>query len=158
MEYYSTIKRVKYWSLVVKNPPANIGDVRDVGSIPGSGRSPGRGHGNPLQYFCLKNPMDRGAWWATVHGIAKSWTRLSTHTHTHTTQAVIAEVAGICWVSHGRGLSAHSILSSVLCINLLLLQQQCLYGMFPPRPRPPPRPVPPKPSCFLVLFLFSITQ
>ena len=70
---------------MVKNPPANIGDVRDVGSIPGSGRSPGRGHGNPLQYFCLKNPMDRGAWWATVHGIAKSWTRLSTHTHTHHT-------------------------------------------------------------------------
>ena len=56
MEYYSTIKRVKYWSLVVKNPPANVGDVRVVGSIPGSGRSPGGGHGNPLQYFCLKNP------------------------------------------------------------------------------------------------------
>ena len=48
----------------------------DLGSIPGLGRSPGGGHGNPLQYSCLKNPMDRGAWWATVHGIAKSWTRL----------------------------------------------------------------------------------
>ena len=59
---------------MVKNPPANGGDVRGVGSIPGSGRSPGEGHGNPLQYSCLKNPMDRGAWWATVHEVAKSRT------------------------------------------------------------------------------------
>ena len=58
---------------MVKNLPANAGDVRDVGSIPGLGRSPGGGHGNPLQYSCLENPMDRGAWWATVHGVAKSW-------------------------------------------------------------------------------------
>ena len=61
-------------ALVVKNPPANAGDIRDVGSIPGSGRSPGGGHGDPLQYSCLENPMDRGAWWATVYGMAKSWT------------------------------------------------------------------------------------
>ena len=60
--------------LVVKNPPANAGDVRDAGSIPGSGRSPGGGHGNPLQYFCLENPMDRGAWWTTVSKVAKSRT------------------------------------------------------------------------------------
>ena len=59
---------------MVKNPPANAGDVRDVGSIPGLGRSPGAGRGNPLQYSCLENPMDRGAWWATVHGVTKSWT------------------------------------------------------------------------------------
>ena len=58
---------------MVKNLPANAGDL---GSIPGSGRSPGGGHGNPLQYSGLGNPMDRGAWWATVHGVAKSWTRL----------------------------------------------------------------------------------
>ena len=58
--------------LVVKNPPAKAGDIRDTGSIPGSGRSPGEGNGNPLQYSCLKNPMDRGAWWATVHGVAQS--------------------------------------------------------------------------------------
>ena len=63
-------------ALVVKNPPANAGDIRDEGSIPGSGRSPGGGRGNPLQYSCLENPMDRGAWWATVHGVAKSRTRL----------------------------------------------------------------------------------
>ena len=54
-------------ALVVKNPPANAGDKREAGSIPGLGRSPGGGHGNPLQYSCLENPIDRGAWWAIVH-------------------------------------------------------------------------------------------
>jgi len=63
-------------ALVVKNPPANSGDVRDAGLILGSGRSPGGGNDNPLQCSCLKNPMDRRAWWATVHGIAKSQTQL----------------------------------------------------------------------------------
>ena len=58
---------------MVKNLPANAGDAKDVGLIPGSGRSPGVGNGNPLQYSCLENSMDRGAWWATVHGAAKSW-------------------------------------------------------------------------------------
>ena len=57
--------------LVVKNPPANGGDMRDVGSVSGFGRSPGGGHGNPLQYSCLENPMDRGAWWATIHRVAE---------------------------------------------------------------------------------------
>ena len=59
---------------MVKNLPANAGAVRDLGSIPRLGRSPGGGHGNPLQYSCLENPMDRGAWQATVHGVAKSGT------------------------------------------------------------------------------------
>ena len=58
---------------VVKNPPTNPGDIRDVGSIPGSGRSPGGGHSNALQYYCLENPMDRGDWRATVHRVTKSW-------------------------------------------------------------------------------------
>ena len=62
---------------MVKNLLANAGDVRDTGSIPGLGRSSGGGHGSPLQCSCLKNSMDRGAWRATVHGVAKSWTRLS---------------------------------------------------------------------------------
>ena len=57
---------------MVKISPANAGDIRDAGLIHGSGRSPGGGHGNPLQYSCLKNPMDRGAWWATVHEVTKS--------------------------------------------------------------------------------------
>ena len=61
---------------VVKNLPFNAGDT---GSIPGSGRAPGEGNGNPLQYSCLENFMDRGAWWATVQGVAKSWTQLGMH-------------------------------------------------------------------------------
>ena len=67
-------------ALVVKNLPANAGDLRDVGSIPGSGRSPGEGSGNPLQYSCLGNPRDRGAWWATVFGVAESDTTEHAHT------------------------------------------------------------------------------
>ena len=63
--------------LVVKNLPANVGDIKDLGSIPRLGRSPGGGHGNPLRYSCLENPMDRGAWQATVHGVAKIRTQLS---------------------------------------------------------------------------------
>ena len=63
-------------ALVVKSPPASAADVRDTGSIPGSGRSRGGGHGNPLQYSCLENLMDRGAWRAAVHGVVKSRTRL----------------------------------------------------------------------------------
>ena len=66
-------------ALVVKNLPASAGDARVVGSVPGSGRSPGGGNGNPLQYSCLENPtMDTRAWRATVHGAAKSWTQLNT--------------------------------------------------------------------------------
>ena len=66
----------------VKASACNAGDL---GSIPGSGRSPGEGNGNPLQYSCLGNPMDRGAWWTTVHGVAKSRTRLSDFTSLHFT-------------------------------------------------------------------------
>ena len=58
---------------VVKNPSANAGDIRDASLIPGSGRCPGEGYGNPLQYSCLENPMGGGAGWATVHRVAKSW-------------------------------------------------------------------------------------
>ena len=60
----------------VKNLPGNAGDTGDVGYIPASGRSPGGESDNPLQYSCLGNPMDRGAWWATVYGVPKSWTQL----------------------------------------------------------------------------------
>ena len=56
---------------MVKNSLADAGDIGDMGSMPGSGRSPGGGNGNPLQYSCLKNPMDRGAWWATFHGVSE---------------------------------------------------------------------------------------
>ena len=73
--------------LVVKNSPAKQGEARDMGSIPGSGRSPKGGHGNPLQCSCLENPMNTGAWQATVHRIRNSRTQLKqlgTHTRTHT--------------------------------------------------------------------------
>ena len=70
-------------ALMVKNPLADAGDIRDTGSIPGSGRSSGGGYGNPLQYFCLESPMDRGSW-TTVHRVTKNQTQLkqlSTHTN-----------------------------------------------------------------------------
>ena len=64
--------RASQVALIVKNPPANAGDIRDAGSMPGLGRSTGEGNGNPLQYSCLENPMDSEAWWAMVHWEAKS--------------------------------------------------------------------------------------
>ena len=70
-------------ALVVKNPPANTGETREEGSVPGPGRPPGGGNGNPLQYSCLENVVDRGAWWATVHSFAKSQTHWSDLAHTH---------------------------------------------------------------------------
>ena len=68
------IGRASQVALVVKNPPANAGGIRDASSTPGLGRSPGEGHSNPLQYSCLENPLDREAWW--VHRVAKSQTPL----------------------------------------------------------------------------------
>ena len=80
---------------MVKNLPANAsaGDVRDVGLIPGSGRSPGRGYGNPLQYSCLENPMDRGAWRSTAHRITQSWTQLK---QLSTAQHIVIVIVIIC--------------------------------------------------------------
>ena len=75
MIYNETVESVDWTRvvLVVKNLPASVGDARDKSSIAGSGRSPEDGNGNPLQYSCLDNFMDRGAWWAIVHGVEKSW-------------------------------------------------------------------------------------
>ena len=75
--------------LVVKNLPCSVGDVRDSNSVPGSGRSPGEGHSNPLQYSCLENPMDRSTWWATVHRAAKSQIQLKQFSTHMCTQAFI---------------------------------------------------------------------
>ena len=66
-----------------KDPPVNAGNARDLASILGSGRSPGGENGNALQCSCLENSVDRGAWWITVHGVTKSWIRLSNSTYTH---------------------------------------------------------------------------
>ena len=91
---------------LVKSLPTNAGDGRDLGLILGSERSPGRGHGNPLQYFCLENPMDRGAWRDTVYGVAEldmaecvrmhAYTHTHTHTHTHTPSSKQQGAPGIC--------------------------------------------------------------
>ena len=92
---------------MVRNPPANAGDTGDMGSIPGLRRSPGRGNGNPLQYSCLGNLMDRGAWRATVHGVPKSWTRLSNFTFTFHFHALEKEMAThssvLAWRIPGTG-------------------------------------------------------
>ena len=80
-------------SSVVKNPLANAGTAEAVGSIPGSGRSPGGRHGNPLQYSCLENPMDREAWWAAVHGVAKSRAQPRDFTFTFYFHALEKEMA-----------------------------------------------------------------
>ena len=70
-------------AIVVKSPPASAGETRDLGTIPGSGRSPGVGNGNLLQYSCLENPMDRGtSWWAAVHGVAENQTTEQEYAHT----------------------------------------------------------------------------
>ena len=74
--YSKLLLRASQVAPMVKDLPANAGDVRDTGSIPGLGKSPGGGHGNPLQFSCLGNPMDKGAWQATAHRVAKSQTQL----------------------------------------------------------------------------------
>ena len=83
---YFILNYVHYWAsqmvLVVKNLPSDAKNIRDTGLIPGSGRFLGGGHGNPLQCSCLENLSDRGASRATVHRVAKSWTRVTAHTHT----------------------------------------------------------------------------
>ena len=81
--------------LGVKNPPANAGDIREAGSIPGLGRSSREGHGNPPQYSCLENPIDRGTWRAIVHGVTKSQTQLkllNMHTCTHVNMYVYTNI------------------------------------------------------------------
>ena len=99
-------------ALVVKNLPANAGDVRDEGSILGSWRSPRGWNGNPLQYSCLENPMDRGAWLATVHRVTKSWTwlkRLSTYAH-----------RGVKQISDCQGLEVTGDRSVILIVKVVI--------------------------------------
>ena len=90
-----------------KESTYNAGDIRDLGSIPGSGRSPGERNGNPLQYSCLENPMDGGAWWAAVHGVTKSQTQLSDFTftfHFHALEKEMATHSGVlAWRIPGMG-------------------------------------------------------
>ena len=78
----------------VKNPHSNAGDIGNMGSILGSARSPEGGHDNPLQYSCLKNPLDRGNWWVMVHQVAKSQTQLSMHACTDTESRLVITLGG----------------------------------------------------------------
>ena len=118
----------KLFKILSLNRPASAGAAGAVGSVPGSGRSPAVGKGNPLLYACLENPVDRGAWQATTHGVAKSWTRLSTHSliletrfmwpHFDDTSLVLLlyfpTVFGISSCSHAHHLISLFILSKLL--------------------------------------------
>ena len=111
--------------LVVKNTPASAGNVRDMGSIPGSGRSPGGGHGNPLQYSCLEKPTDRGAWWAIVHGVSRSQTQLE-WLSAYTADKALRPAACLNWsISEQPSISSCSEMSSESwswCLSLVWLQ------------------------------------
>ena len=104
---FTCILRPSQVALVVKNLPVNAGDLRDLGLTPGSGRSPGVGNGTPLQCSCLENPMDRGAWYAAVHGVAKSQTQLGDFTFTFHFHALEKEMAAhssvLAWRIPGTG-------------------------------------------------------
>ena len=91
-------RRIFSGGTVVKNLPANSGDLREVGLIPGSERFPGVGNGNPLQYSCLENFMDRGAWWATVHGVTKSQTWLGVQRNTTFVDSVDFNISFPVWI------------------------------------------------------------
>ena len=115
--YLSHQGRASQVALVVKNPPANAEAARDTGSISSSGRSPGEGHGNPLQYSCLEYLMERGTWWATVHRVTRSRTqlkRLGMHTHTET------QYTGFCWAISRQKRHQHNknrFVSLPLCVH-----------------------------------------
>ena len=118
-----------------KESACNAGDTGDLGLIPGSERSPGAGNGNPLQYSCLENPMDRGAWRAILHRVAKSWTRLkwlSVHArmYTHTWTCVCASMCVVFWVKwESPGLTASRAVSVLLPTDPALLGKLSCLGM-----------------------------
>jgi len=99
---------------VVKNPPASAGDISKTDSIPGSGRSPGGGHGNPLQYSCLEHPLDRGAWQAMVHSVTKSQTQLK-----RLSTGVFLESPGSFYdpIDAGNLISGSSAISKSICTS-----------------------------------------
>ena len=109
---------------MVKNPPANTGGMRDKGPIPGLGGSPGGGHGNPLLYSCLENPMDRGAWRAAVHGVAKSRNDLETlHTYWIDFTDFLFEVLNITDTKCFLSSSASGAYTCVVIISLFICVQ-----------------------------------
>ena len=115
---------------MLKNQPARAGVVGDTGSIPGLGRSFGGGNGNPLQYFCLKNSMDRGAWQATVRGVTKSQTQLSARTHTHTHTHTHTPPVGSVSLEDPNTLSLFQNNTLKININISLHTEQVWVGLF----------------------------
>ena len=112
---------------VVKNLPANAGDVRDSGLIPELGRSPGGGNGNPLHYSCLENPMERGAWWATVsivHRVAKSWTRLK-WVNMHMSRMKLSQNISFSIIHLTSQEKEPKVCKLFRCLNLYLNFYQC---------------------------------
>ena len=115
----------RLWIVTPGAGSGGVYNVGDPGSSPGMGRSPGEGNGNPLQYYCLENLMDRGAWYATVYGVEKSWTRLSNFTFTFTFSGP----------KRGVGLQDHMIpLCLVFLGNSMLFSIMASPFTFPPRP------------------------
>ena len=119
---------------VVKNPPASAGDTRDVGLIPGLGRSPGEGNGNPLQYSFLENSMDRGVWRATIHRVAKSQTQLNdgvhTHTHTHTRDCPkVSMIRCLKYFAHRGCLRRVNIVIFLLLVLILAVGLRLFQGI-----------------------------
>ena len=117
LKYQASVFRASHVALEVKNALSNERDIRDLDSIPGLGKSPGGGHGNPLQYSCLENAMVRGAWWAKVHGVAKSWTqlkRLSMHACKHLVYSLIYYIVYSLIYLYSKYGSVSKIVSLVL--------------------------------------------
>ena len=122
---------------MVKNLPVNAGDTGDVGSIPRSGRSPEERHGNPLQYFCLENPMDRGAWRDTVYGVSKSQTWLSDWAHRHKYFSILGALE--THLSGGKPTSSHLVKHT--SVQFSSVAQLCSILCDPMNRSPPGLPV-----------------
>ena len=121
--------------LVVKNPPANAVDIRDVGLIPGLGRYPGVGNGYPLQYSCLESSIGRGACWAIVHGVAKSWTWLK-----RSSAALTSYPLSLCVFSHVWLFATPWIIACQDTLFMGLCRQEYWSGLPFPHPRDLPDP------------------
>ena len=135
---------------VVKNPPANAGNA---GSVPESGRSPGEGNGSPLQYSCLGNPMDRGAWWATVHGIKKRVSHTHTHTHTHTKDGLVTtqpQMIALNFCSPPPNQNITCMPSPVVCLITEKLGGPAVLNLLYDIPKPA-GPCSPKLLCLLIV-------
>ena len=124
MIYDTLISDASHMALVIKNPPASAGDVRDMGSFPGLGRSPGEGHGSPLQYSCLENIRDRGGWQVTVHIVTNSWAQLkqlNTHTQFLMLESSVNHTTEFLFLIGSWSITESKILCYFLTLFFLLL-------------------------------------